>query len=83
MTGIEVPRVSHAVRRSCRESREIDPSWGRVDVAEPQLPTTHGDHKELERHVVIGRAAQEFVGYERVNVSHKAIPDVVDIRDVA
>lgn len=83
MPGIEVTHVNHAVRRSCRESREIDPSWSRVDIAEPQLPITHRDLKKLERHVVICRAAQELVGNGGVNVAHKAIPDVMNIRDEA
>lgn len=60
----------------------FDPFWGRVDFAKTQL-ITHGDLKELMSHVVIGRAAHEFVGYGRINVVPKALPYVMDIRDVA
>ena len=69
------------MRRSCRESGEIDPSWSRVDIAESQLPNTHGDLKKLERHDIIGRAAHELVENSGVNVAHMTIPDVMNIRD--
>ena len=62
MLGIEITHVNHAMMHSCRESGEIDPSWSRVDIAESQLPITHSDLKKLERHDIIGRAAQEQVG---------------------
>lgn len=83
MSGIEVSHINHALRRSCRESREIDSTWSRVNITESQLPITNGNLKKLERHDAIGRAAQEPVRYGGVNVAHKAISDVMNVRDVA
>lgn len=62
---------------------EIGLSWTGIYIAESQLPITHSDLKKLERHVVICRAAQELVGNGGVNVAHRTISNVMNVRDEA
>ncbi|MPC93261.1 hypothetical protein E2C01_088385 [Portunus trituberculatus] len=69
------------------KAKSIHPSFQvqsiRVYIVELQLPITHGDLEKLERHITIGRAAQESVGNGGLNVAHKAIPGVMNVRDEA
>lgn len=62
-SGTELSHVDHAMIRRSRQGREINPSWGRVNVTKSKPPITHSDLNELKGDVIVSRAAEELVGY--------------------